>query len=275
MRPILLLLIAKEFGKIDQSTYLSAVTLEMLHTASLIHDDVVDESHERRGDASLNHLFGNKIAVLSGDYILSTAVNNACQTNINVVKRIADLGCMLSKGEIIQLKNTSDKSFSEESYLDAIKFKTAALFSMCAELGALSVSAPSESVLKMRQLGELIGICFQIRDDIFDYFEDNVGKPTGNDLSQGKLTLPLIYVLSRFPNEKINNLIKKVKALTVTKEERQILISYAKEKGGIEYAQKVMYEYADQAKNMLSYFQHQDVKDALLHYIDFVTDRTS
>ena len=275
MRPILLLLVAKAFGTINQDTYLSAVTLEMLHTASLIHDDVVDESDKRRGIPSVNAVQGNKVAVLVGDYILSTAMLKACTTNLAIVRRIAELGRQLSQGEIIQLRNSSTESLSEESYLEAIRLKTAALFSMSSELGALSVEAPDDIVLKMRLLGEKIGICFQIRDDIFDYFNDNVGKPTGNDLAEGKLTLPLIYALSRYPDDKMMALATKVKAFTISTEERALLVNYAKEKSGIEYAQKVMLDYAHQAKEMLAEIKQSEIKQALINYTDFVTNRTS
>lgn len=275
MRPILLFLTAKAFGTINQNTYLSAVTLEMLHTASLIHDDVVDESDKRRGIPSVNAMQGNKVAVLVGDYILSTAMLKACSTNMAIVHRIAELGRQLSQGEIIQLRNSSAERVSEESYLEAIRLKTAALFSMSGELGALSVDATDDVVAKMRLLGEIIGICFQIRDDIFDYFNDNVGKPTGNDLAEGKLTLPLIYALSQYPDDKMKALTTKVKTFTITTEERAALVEYAKEKGGIEYAQKVMFDYAHRAKEMVKEIKQSEIKRALINYIDFVTNRTT
>ena len=275
VRPILLLLVAKEFGDITKSTYLSATTLEILHTASLIHDDVVDESNERRGRKSLNSLYGNKTAVLAGDYILSSALLSACKTNLDIVTRIADLGRLLSEGEIVQLKNTSDESFSEETYFEAISLKTASLFSMCCELGAMSVNAPKDTVLKMRQFGEWIGICFQIRDDIFDYFDDNIGKPTGNDIAEGKLTLPLLFALSHYPDARMTELALKAQQSNITKEEIVDLVDYAKNKGGMEYAQQKMLEFAQKAKSLLIEFKHQDIQQALLEYIDFVTNRKS
>lgn len=275
MRPILLLLVAKEYGEISHATYLSAVTLEMLHTASLIHDDVVDESNERRGNASINSLFGNQIAVLAGDYLLSTALIKVCETkNVDMITRISELGRQLSQGEILQLKNTSDTNVSEQSYFEAIKLKTAALFATCAELGVLSVHASNEVVLKMRKLGELIGICFQIRDDIFDYYDDNVGKPTGNDLAEGKITLPLIYALNNNSSPHLQELVSKVKSLTISKNEIGELVQFAKEKGGIEYAQEQMRIYAEQAKDLIKSFKQSDLRDSLNAYIDFVTQRS-
>ena len=201
MRPILLLLVAKDNGEPTDASFLSAVTLEMIHSASLIHDDVVDDSDERRGKASVNATYGNQVAVLAGDYLLSNALIKACETcSIPIVTRIADLGRQLAKGEIVQMKNASVNALSEEGYFNAIQLKTAALFSTCAELGALSVGASQERMAWAKSLGEHIGICFQIRDDIFDYYNDNVGKPTGNDLREGKITLPLVNALNRFPD---------------------------------------------------------------------------
>lgn len=275
VRPILLLLVAKEFGSIQESTYLSAATLEILHTASLIHDDVVDESNERRGIKSLNYLYGNKVAVLTGDYILSSALLSACRTNLEIVTRIAELGRQLSEGEIIQMKNASEKKISENSYFEAIRLKTASLFSMCCELGAMSVNAPREMVIKMRQMGEWIGICFQIRDDIFDYYDDNIGKPTGNDLAEGKLTLPLLYALSHYPEPEMVELAMKVRQMKISEDEISALVNFAKRKGGIEYAHAQMLDYAQKAKGMIVDFTHPDIRQALSSYIDFVTERKS
>lgn len=274
MRPMLLLLVAKEFGEVTRSSYLSAVTLEMLHTASLIHDDVVDESDERRGAKSINAEYGNQVAVLAGDYLLSTALIKACETdNLAIVTRIADLGRQLSRGEILQLKNASSDDISEEAYFDAIKLKTAALFAMCAELGALSVHAAEREVLEMRRLGELIGICFQIRDDIFDYYNEDIGKPTGNDLREGKLTLPLVYALNRLADEKMLTLARKAKSMMATGEDIAALVEFAKRNGGIDYARQRMADYASQAKNILKSFRNKEIAESLSAYIDFVTER--
>ena len=276
MRPMLLLLVAKEHGDINQSTFLSAVTLEMLHIASLVHDDVVDESNQRRGHASVNATYGNKVAVLTGDYLLSNSLIKAAQTlSIDIVNRVALLGRQLSSGELLQLKNSEQKEFSEESYLDVIRLKTAALFAMSAELGALSTGATHDTVERMKHLGEIIGMCFQIRDDIFDYYEDStVGKPTGNDMAEGKLTLPIIHALKKEDDPAMLQLAQKVKEGTISSDEIAILIDYAKKQGGIEYATTRMNQMADEALTLIENFRQTDVREALTHYIHFVTART-
>ncbi|MBP3774839.1 MAG: polyprenyl synthetase family protein [Bacteroidaceae bacterium] len=276
MRPMLLLLVAKEHGDINQSTFLSAVTLEMLHIASLVHDDVVDESNQRRGHASVNATYGNKVAVLTGDYLLSNSLIKAAQTlSIDIVNHVALLGRQLSSGELLQLKNSEQKEFSEESYLDVIRLKTAALFAMSAELGALSTGAAHDTVERMKHLGEIIGMCFQIRDDIFDYYEDStVGKPTGNDMAEGKLTLPIIHALKKENDPAMLQLAQKVKEGTISSDEIAILIDYAKKQGGIEYATTRMNQMADEALTLIENFRQADVREALTHYIHFVTART-
>ena len=198
MRPILALLIAKLFGEINDSTLHAALSLELLHTASLVHDDVVDESDKRRGQSSVNAIYNNKVSVLVGDYMLATSLKHSAMTReITIVDLVACLGQNLSEGEIIQLANINASEFSEEVYYDVIRKKTAALFTASAEAGAISVHASDEMVKNARLFGEMIGIAFQIKDDIFDYYSsDEIGKPTGNDMREGKLTLPALYVLN-------------------------------------------------------------------------------
>ena len=187
MRPILVLLTAKATGGVNETAIHSAVTLELLHTASLVHDDIVDESDERRGQASVNAVYDNKVAVLVGDYLLSSSLEQAALTgDAHIVARIAQLGKSLSEGEILQLSNIHTETVSEEAYFTIIRQKTAALFATCAELGAIATGATPEVAATARELGEVIGICFQIRDDIFDYYEQAaIGKPTGNDMAEG------------------------------------------------------------------------------------------
>ena len=221
MRPILILLMAKNFGEISDVTQHAAVGLELLHTASLVHDDVVDESGERRGQKSVNAMFDNKVAVLVGDYILSTALLHVSYTHSEIIVRyLAELGRTLSNGEILQLSNIQNQDISEDVYYQVIKQKTAALFEACAAIGALSAGAPEEEIQEAKKFGQNLGIIFQIRDDIFDYYDQaNVGKPTGNDMAEGKLTLPVIYALRSTGNQDMLALAKKVKAGTVTKDE--------------------------------------------------------
>ena len=201
MRPILTLLMAKNYGEINRTTQYSAVGLELLHTASLVHDDVVDESGERRGQPSVNASFNNKVAVLVGDYILSTALYYVSQTsNTEIITSLAQLGRTLSSGELLQMNNFKDEGISEEVYYQVIDKKTASLFATCAQNGALSVGASAKEAKAAFEFGKAIGMIFQIRDDIFDYFDSKeIGKPTGNDMAEGKLTLPVIF-LRRTPD---------------------------------------------------------------------------
>lgn len=198
MRPILVLLMAKLFAAPNASTLHAALSLELLHTASLVHDDVVDESNQRRGQSSVNAMYDNKVSVLVGDYLLATSLKHAAVTGqIELVDLVSRLGQELSEGEIIQLANINNLDFSEEIYFDVIRKKTAALFTASAESGAVSVKASEENIKLAALFGEMIGIAFQIKDDIFDYFEnEELGKPTGNDMLEGKLTLPALYVLN-------------------------------------------------------------------------------
>ena len=197
MRPMLILLTAKNYGAISDVTQHAAVGLELLHTASLVHDDVVDESEERRGQASVNASYNNKVAVLVGDYILSTALLSVSFTcNQRIIQYLAELGRTLAAGEILQLSNIQNQEFSEEVYYQVINQKTAALFEACAAIGAISAGASDEDIEKASKFGQTLGIMFQIRDDIFDYYDSKeIGKPTGNDMAEGKLTLPVIYAL--------------------------------------------------------------------------------
>ena len=276
MRPMLTLLMAKLCGKIEESTYYAAISLELLHTASLVHDDVVDESDKRRGQASVNALYDNKLSVLVGDFLLATSLTNAALTeNISLVKLVSCLGQKLSEGEIIQLSNTNASDFSEDVYFDVIKKKTAALFSTAAEAGVRSVESCDEIAEKAYQFGELIGIAFQIKDDIFDYNpSDSLGKPSGNDMKEGKLTLPALYVLNAFNDESMKKLALKIRSLEATNEEISLFIDYVKRNGGIEYATQVMIDYRNKALDLLPQTASPDLKEALTSYIDYVIERS-
>lgn len=276
MRPMLTLLMAKLCGKIEESTYYAAISLELLHTASLVHDDVVDESDKRRGQASVNALYDNKVSVLVGDFLLATSLTNAALTdNISLVKLVSCLGQKLSEGEIIQLSNTNASDFSEDVYFDVIKKKTAALFSTAAEAGVRSVESCDEIAEKAYRFGELIGIAFQIKDDIFDYNpSDSLGKPSGNDMKEGKLTLPALYVLNAFNDESMKKLALKIRSLEATNEEITLFIDYVKRNGGIEYATQVMIDYRNKALALLPKTASPDLKEALTSYIDYVIERS-
>ena len=276
MRPILTILTAKLLGEVNDNTIYTAATFEFFHTASLLHDDIVDESDERRGQPSINNSYGNKVAVLVGDYILANALINASKTgNTHLVEVVSKAAQELSSGEILQLSNVQNESFSTDVYFDIIYGKTAALFSACSEGGAMSVNACKEDVDNLREIGRLIGMCFQIRDDIFDYYSDaSIGKPTGNDMKEGKITLPVIYALNKTNDEAFKKIALRVKSGEVTQDEIDALVNFTKENGGIDYAVKVMNDFADKAKDILSTYPDSDIKSSLVHYIDFVIGRT-
>ncbi|MFR1135222.1 MAG: polyprenyl synthetase family protein [Bacteroides xylanisolvens] len=275
MRPILVLLVARLYGAVCPSTLHAAVSLELLHTASLVHDDVVDESTERRGQLSVNAIFNNKVAVLTGDYLLATSLVHAELTNSHrIIQLVSTLGQDLADGELLQLSNVSNHSFSEEVYFDVIRKKTAALFAACTKAAAFSVGVGKGEAELARLLGEYIGICFQIKDDIFDYFDNReIGKPTGNDMLEGKLTLPALYVLNTTKNDEAQELAIKVKEGTATPDEIARLISFIKENGGIEYAVQTMNVYKQKAFDLLASLPESDICVALRAYLDYVVDR--
>jgi octylprenyl diphosphate synthase len=278
MRPILILLMTKSFGKVTSVAQYAAVGLELLHTASLVHDDVVDESGERRGQASVNASYNNKVAVLVGDYILSTALLNIARTNdCDIVCDLAELGRTLSNGEILQLTNIANTNFSEEVYFEVIKQKTAALFEACAVIGAKAGGADRKAVEAARAFGRNVGIIFQIRDDIFDYYQSaDLGKPTGNDMAEGKLTLPVLYALNTTGNSQMAALARKVKARNVSAEEIAQLVEFTKNNGGIAYAEQKMTECQALTDEFIGqYIAQPQLQDALKAYVSFIIDRNN
>lgn len=276
MRPILILLIAKSFGAVTEVTQHAAIGLELLHTASLVHDDVVDESGERRGQASVNAIYDNKVSVLVGDYILSTALLHVSYTHRErIIRYLAQLGRTLSDGEILQLSNISNRDISEDVYYNIIKGKTAALFEACASIGALASGATDEEIEAAARFGQNLGIVFQIRDDIFDYYDSaDIGKPTGNDMAEGKLTLPAIYAVNHDAPAEIRELAYKVKDRSISTDEIGELVAYTKANGGIEYAERRMWEFHDEACHFIDTYIHQDdIRQALRAYLDYVIKR--
>ena len=275
MRPMLILLSAKNYGEVSEVTQNTALGLELLHTASLVHDDVVDESSERRGQASVNATYDNKVAVLVGDYILSTALLRVALSNNNeIVQQLAQLGRTLAAGEILQLSNISNQEISEDVYYQVIDQKTAVLFEACAALGAISVGVDAEEVEKAKKFGHNIGMIFQIRDDIFDYYDSKeIGKPTGNDMTEGKLTLPVIYALNHSDMPAVQALAKKVKAGTINADEIAVLVEFTKQYGGIEYAEKKMEEFAQEAQKYIDECVKPELKQAYKAYLDYVIQR--
>lgn len=276
MRPMLILLMARNYGAVTRSTQNAAVGLELLHTASLVHDDVVDESSERRGQASLNATYNNKVAVLVGDYLLSTALLHVAYTGNNrIVEYLAELGRTLASGEILQLSNIRSQEISEDVYYQVIKQKTAALFEACCTIGALSGGAAEADIEAAREFGCKLGIIFQIRDDIFDYFESaDIGKPTGNDMAEGKLTLPVLYALRHTQDQDMMELARKVKSNEITADGIAQLVDFTKRNGGIEYAESRMWEFHREASDFIRrYVSDERIAQALGAYLDYVIKR--
>ena len=275
MRPMLILLTAKNYGEVSDVTQNAALGLELLHTASLVHDDVVDESTERRGQLSVNASYNNKVAVLVGDFILSSALLRVSLTNDQrIVQLLSELGRTLAAGEILQLSNIQNQDISEDVYYQVINQKTAVLFESCCSLGALSSGASNEEIERAKVFGHNIGMIFQIRDDIFDYFDSKeIGKPTGNDMREGKLTLPIIYALNNNSSQAMHTLAKKVKNGTINPDEIAVLIEFTKENGGIEYAERKMEEFAKMAKEYIDSSVRPEMKDAFNAYLEYVIQR--
>lgn len=290
MRPMLILLMAKNFAgrygveatsgsgvAVNESTLRAGVGLELLHTASLVHDDVVDESDQRRGQRSMNAVYDNKVAVLVGDYILSTALLNVSLTrNCDIVSYLSQLGQTLANGEILQLTSNGSEQISEEAYYKVIKQKTAALFEACCAMGAMSVGAPKEVVDAARLFGQNLGIIFQIRDDIFDYNDNaEIGKPTHNDMVEGKLTLPAIHALLAHGTPEMLAAAQRVKQREASREDIDALVAFAKANGGIAYAERVMESYRTECLAFVEgYVNDSALRDALVAYVDYVIGRT-
>lgn len=275
MRPILVLLMAKNFGVVNEATLHSAVGLELLHTASLVHDDVVDEAQERRGQQSVNACYDNKVAVLVGDYVLSTSLFHVSMTHQEAIfRQIAELGRALANGEILQLTNTDENGLSEEKYFQVIEKKTGALFESCCIIGALSAGITMHDIEEVRRFGSIIGTIFQIRDDIFDYYDSKeIGKPTGNDMAEGKLTLPVLYALNHTDDAAMQSLAKKVKNGTVTPDEIASLVSFTKAHGGIDYAMQKMDELAAEGLEFIRISVKPELQDAFTAYLEYVIQR--
>lgn len=274
IRPLLVLLSAKACGKVTSHTVNAAVLLELLHTATLIHDDVIDETKQRRGVPSLNAIFDNRVSVLVGDYLLSTALIRSLQTgNLRVIGIVSNLGRDLSEGEIKQLETAEESILDESCYMQVIRKKTAMLLSACTEIGAISADAPDETVTICRRFGEFLGYAFQIRDDIFDYFkESNIGKPTGNDIREGKVTLPLLYAL-RSGGKGALRYKEIILRKDFTEKNVEALISFAKASDGIRYAEERMREYRDKAVATLQELPSSAARQALKWLADYVVER--
>jgi octaprenyl-diphosphate synthase len=276
IRPLLLLLTAKACGTLTEMTREAALIIEVLHTTTLIHDDVIDETKQRRGMPSLNAIFDNRIAVLTGDYLLASAISRATETgNIAITQIIANVCRELSEGELIQLDNAEKHSVNEEDYFLMIHKKTATLISACAEIGAISAHASPEIIKKCRLFGKYLGYCFQIKDDIFDYCEElNIGKPTGNDIREGKITLPLLYALKRAPEKEASHYMNIIDQQQYTPENVSGLIAFAKQQGGIGYAEKQLKAYKQQAVEIIGELPPSEARNCLLLLAEHFAERT-
>ena len=276
IRPIMVLLSARLLGEVNDKVLDGAVAVELLHNASLIHDDVVDDTKIRRGAATINGMWDNHLAVLVGDFFLSNALLEGVATgDIRMVESIATLGRLLSIGELDEIYNARYNALDENTYFEIIFRKTASLFVSCVEVGAYGAGSTATQLEALREFARLLGLCFQIKDDIFDYYEDKViGKPTGNDLREGKITLPLIYAITHgegSENERMRDLLLSEECLS--SDSVHTLIEYAKTQGGIEYAYETMGRIRNEAVDLLSVFPPSETIDALIAILDYTIER--
>lgn len=275
LRPIVTLLSARFFGGINEKALQGAAALEMLHNASLIHDDVIDEAKERRGHPTINNVWSNHVAVLVGDFFVTGALRCGVATGDGrILSALADMGRDLSLGEIDQVDIARNHNIDEATYMDVIRAKTASLFECCAVVGGYANDAPQTAIDELRRYARLLGICFQIKDDTFDYYNDPIiGKPTGNDLREGKVTLPLIYALGRNDLPERDEMLALVNKDSPTGEDIDRLIEFAKDAGGIDYAYEVMQRLRDEANDVLSPYSPDDTVDQFREIFDYVIQR--
>lgn len=274
MRPMFVLLCAKLYNPINESTYRAAALVELLHTATLVHDDVVDESMERRGFFSINAIWKNKVAVLVGDYLLSKglllATSNKDFKHLHI---LSDAVRAMSEGELLQLKKTRKLDIDESTYFEIIKGKTGALLASACAVGTYSTTQDDERAEQMRIFGENVGIAFQIRDDLFDYSNDKVGKPTGNDIREKKITLPLIYALEKADKALRRKIIHILKNKNKSAEHIRTVIEFVQQFGGIEYARTKMLQFRDEALAILEPLPASPAKEALIELVLYSSDR--
>lgn len=276
IRPIIVVLSAKFFGaEVSDGVLCGAASVELLHNASLIHDDVIDETKQRRGHDTINNTWDNHIAVLVGDFFVSNALACAIRTNdFRVISTISELGKELSTGEIDQIDVAKHHSIDEQTYFSIINKKTASLFQSCVKVGGYSVGASDIDIANLSKFVELLGLSFQIKDDIFDYFKDDaIGKPTGNDMREGKVTLPLIYALSHTESPRHGEMRRLADSDSLTTEQIETLIDFAKAEGGIEYAYATMERLRAEARSILEPYPDNEAKRAFLSLFDYIIKR--
>jgi len=276
MRPMFVFLVAKMVSnsEVSERTYRGASVIELIHTATLVHDDVVDDSNRRRGFFSINALWKNKIAVLVGDYLLSKGLLLCIDNNdFDLLKIISIAVREMSEGELLQIEKARKLDITEAVYYEIIRQKTATLIAACCSLGAASVKPNSPEVETMRKFGELIGMAFQIKDDLFDYTEDKIGKPTGIDIKEQKMTLPLIHVLNKASQKEKDWLINSIKNHNKDKKRVKEVITYVKQHGGLEYAIEKMKEFRNQALDIIKTYPNSEYKQSLELMVEYVIDR--
>lgn len=274
MRPMFVLFTAKLNGGISEATHRGAALVELLHTATLVHDDVVDDSYQRRGFFSINALWKNKIAVLVGDYLLSRGLLLAVTNkDFHLLEIVNDAVQKMSEGELLQIEKARKLNLVEDVYFDIITKKTASLIASCCAIGAASVIDDAEKIEQMRDFGEKIGIAFQIKDDLFDYGADDIGKPTGIDIKEKKLTLPLIYALNNAPADVKRKLVYIIKNENTNTRKVKEVVDYVHKSGGIEYAKAAMNRYREDALQILSKFPDNEARTSLQQLVDYVIDR--
>ncbi len=274
LRPMFVFLSAKLHGTINESTYRAAALVEMLHTATLVHDDVVDESMERRGFFSINAVWKNKIAVLVGDYLLSKGLLLSTENGeFEQLRILSEAIKQMSEGELLQIEKTRKLNIDEAVYFEIIKNKTASLLSSACAVGAYSTTQNKEICERMKVFGEKTGIAFQIKDDLFDYGSEKIGKPTGNDIKEKKMTLPLIYTLGKVDKQTLRKIVYIIKNNNTDKNKVQWVIDTVVDTGGIRYAEEKMKEYRDEALAIIDEFPDSEVGDALRDLVRFTTDR--
>ena len=275
MRPLFVFLSAGTVGDITEATYRGASLIELLHTATLVHDDVVDDSHYRRGFFSINALWKNKIAVLVGDFLFSRGLIMSMDNGDHNLLRITTEAVKeMSEGELLQMDKTRRLDINEEVYYEVIYQKTASLIRSCCRVGAASVGADEEIIAKMADFGKNVGMAFQIKDDLFDYGAFEIGKPTGIDIREKKMTLPLIKALSEAPKSEVSRIKKLVKKSEKKPKLVHEVISFVKESGGLDYAKKVMEDYHQKAKDILATFPDSPYKTSLEQLVQFTIERT-
>lgn len=275
IRPILVLLSARMFGGVNRHVLHAGAALEMLHNATLIHDDVVDDTTVRRGRDTVNAIWGNHIAVLVGDFFVSNALAAGIKTGrISIISALSELGRELSLGEIDQICNARDHTLSEENYIEIIRQKTASLFMNCVKMGAEAVDAPADAYAPMVRYAELLGLCFQMKDDIFDYFESKeVGKPTGNDLRENKVSLPLIHAISVAPPEEAAGMKDLLQKESLNETEIQELIEFAKSHGGIDYTYSRMREMQEEGEEIIRGIPDSEWKRHFSNLFEYIISR--